>query len=314
MAHYVKKNGVLTPLNGRSAQDYLEAKGRIVVDIYNQQVGDVIRVRSLLDPTQVWNKEITELGDYMVFDVPCKDIYAICLVQDVSGTPTEIIEIDKSVDYGQTLLVKVYDKKSLAGFQAILDAHSESVINIGDELEVEGQIYQVGGVNLYASHEVIFVSKYLQGNTYWASSGSYTYSDSVCTLRTSIESIYSNWSQDSKNFVKPKIVRQDAVGLNYGAYLWAPTGYEIYGQGTYQYNNDSNGNTQFPIFMAQQNRVRSQEGASTAQSWWAASRSSYDTGYTLVHTSEAGVQGAVSNGYASYRLGILPCFHLTADI
>ena len=100
------------------ADGFYYGQSRLIVDISDKPVGDIIRVRSLLDPTKVWNREIEEAGDYFVFDVPCKDIYAICLVQDVGGTPTEVITTKQVVGYGETLFVKVVDNDDFIIFDA----------------------------------------------------------------------------------------------------------------------------------------------------------------------------------------------------
>ena len=310
MAHYVKKNGVLTPLNGRSAQDYLEAKGRIVVDISNQQVGDVIRVRSLLDPTQVWNKEITELGDYMVFDVPCKDLYKVCMVVD----SVEVGDFATTIDYGQIALVNMLDKKTLAGVQNILNAHQETeYLAIGDEVNVTidgvDEVYQIAAIDLYDTHEVIFAAKYIASiivNTPVDYGGR-------TDVQNYLSELYTSMADKDKKYVKDRTLKYGYTGSNSSKNLytitkkiWIPATNEAYqGQGNISIEVSSGGLKQFPLFSTAASRIKTpKDGVAAA---WQLTSSSYYNYTDFIST----------NGdwnYGNSNQGVLPCFHLTADI
>ena len=157
------------------ADGFYYGQGKIIVDTTNLLATDVVRVRSMTTPTKVWNKTVTTPGDYMVFEVPGKDYYKISLVREVEEEgetiEAEINNINKTMGYGEVSVINVLDKASLRGIQAILDSHSENdVLNIGDEvtITVNGSpwVMQVGGIDLYADHEVILVSKYLTEGKY----------------------------------------------------------------------------------------------------------------------------------------------------
>ena len=293
------------------------SNGVFIIDTSLLMVDDIIKIQSMTDPTKVWIEDVTSTTGYMIFEVPGKDYYKISLLQEqeVSGetVEVEIMSVLKTLDSGQAIVTNIAEKNTLAGLQAILDAHAEtSVINIGDELEVEGHIYQVAGINLYASHEIILASKYLQGSSVWGRVEAYTYSSANCSARIAVEAIYANFSDDTKRYIKPKNIRQDAISLDYNGYLWLPTSFEVFGSNAYSYSSDSNGNVQFPLFYDAASRCKKTDISAGANSqWWTATRSSASSGYYLVLANESGAAG-----HAQYNnsKGLLPCFHLTADV
>lgn len=306
-----------------------DGHGFIICDTSTMQVGDRIRVRSVytvLEEPYNQTKEVVTVGQPVVFTVPCYDYYKICTVQTINDTPTEIGGVYKTVDYGQTLFINVLDKKTLVGMQGILNSHKElDIYNIGDEIpitindgSVRDWVMLVGAINLYDSHEIILVSKYVYNATAWYSSstaGAY-YADG--TARTSCQTFYNTIVEQDRQFIKQlqksgRSAQMTTAWKAFSDYVWIPNIREVTGQATFGTNNqscqDSNvPKTQFPIFTTVANRLKTDENG-TIQWWW--TPDGWDTNDKIVaHINTSGALG-YAGMTASGR--ILPCFRLTAD-
>ena len=292
---------------------YYYGQGRIICDTSTFSVGDTIRVRSMTDSSKVWNQQVATVGTALVFTVPCYDYYKICTVQDISGTPTEIGGVYKTVDYGQTLFIEDLGVNTLRSVQNLLDNHNESQLNIGDEVKItiyesgisDEWIMQVGAIDLYSSHEVIFVSKYIW--TYYqfhSTNDNIPYANS--TLRTKVQSFYGGIDENDRAFLKNltrDCITKGSRGYSYTDTVWIPNDTELF-------NVTSGGDTriQYPIFVSQSSRVRTTKNQ-TATNYWTTDNTMDNNGYAdYCNTSGVMAQATKNNAY-----GVLPCFRLTAD-
>lgn len=308
---------------------YYYGQGRIICDTSTFSVGDTIRVRSMTDSSKVWNQQVATVGTALVFTVPPYDYYKICTVQDIGGVATEIGGVYKTVDYGQTLFVNVLDKNTLIGMQGILNAHNElASYSIGDEITIkinDGSIRDwkmlVAGINIYNSHEVILVSKYLKNSSKWyaVSENGVFYSNTTNGVaRQNCANFYDEIVDNGKQYIKQlqKTCRAAQLTTAWGSfndYVWIPNIREVTGQSTFGTNNQSCQDssvpkTQFPIFTTQANRIRSTEGGAT-QSWWTCD--GWDT--NDAYATNVGTTGALGYTNVANTSYILPCFRLTAD-
>lgn len=285
------------------ADGYYYGQGKFLVNASLLTAGDIVRVRSMTDNSKVWNKTVV-LGDtILIFDVPCKDYYKISLVQNIGGVDTEVINVYKTVDYGQTFLVDVLNKTSLGGVQGILNAHQEtSMLAVGDEVTVKVNgvdwIMQIAGIDIYNSHEVIFVSKHI-----WdLSTKQYSYSSSN-DLRPKAQAFYSGLDNNDKQYIK-QVTRyskdQSTVGT-YDDYCYI-LGNKETANGNY---GKVDSQIQMPLFVTQANRVKYYNG--TAKQWW-----------TSDYQGSASNVGILANGSAntltySDNYGVVPAFTLLAD-
>jgi len=274
---------------------------KIIVDTSTMSVGDTVRVKSMTTGTN-YDKQVATVGTPLIWDKEIfKDYVKICMVQTINDTPTEVGGVYRELDYGETAYINVLDKTTLGGIQGILNAHQEgSLLAIGDEVDitVSGSpvTFQVGAINLYDSHEVIFVAKHIQSLSETAVD--YTSSN----LRTSAQAFYSSIADKDKQFIKltSRKCRRNADFANYDDYVWIA--------GTQEALNQSvliDGQSVFPIFVTQANRIKTWEG--TAKAWWT------DDSWSSSGAYSVGSDGAQYNNSISMQLGLVPCFRLTAD-
>lgn len=294
---------------------YYYGQGRIICDTSTFSVGDTIRVRSMTDSSKVWNQQVVTVGTALVFTVPCYDYYKICTVQTINDTPTEIGGVYKTVDYGQTLFINVLDKTTLGGIQGILNAHQETeLLNIGDEVDitVNGSpcTMQIAGVNLYDSHEVIFVAK----NVYSLSSFNSTFTNNAyptSTLRGVVQSIFANINETEKAFIKDMTryaLNYSSTYTQYTDKLWIPSVFELSGVAPFNIP-PSVPQYQFPLFITQASRVKTYQG--TAQAWWDSDHGvspSYSSGGGIVLTD-----GSLNVATENNINGVVFAFRLLAD-
>lgn len=276
------------------ADGYYYGQGRIICDTSTFSVGDTIRVRSMTDSSKVWNQQVATVGTALVFTVPCYDYYKICTVQ----SNTEIGGVYKTVDYGQTIYVdNMFDKSTLRGIQGILDNHNELIdLAIGDEVEVNiaggtKWTFQVAAINLYSSHEVIFVSKKI----YAKSATNYIYTSS--NIRTIMQNFYASIEPSDKQLIK-EVTRATTAVNAYNDYVWCIGKKEVDGSG------GVSAQSQFPLFTTQANRIKTYNG--TADGWWTADHSDGSSVYGVYTTGVVGVIN-VTGVY-----GAVPCFTLKA--
>lgn len=295
---------------------------KIIVDTSTLTAGDTVRVRSMTDANAIYDKTVVTAGTPLLFETEIfKDYVKICKVQEIGGVATEIAGVYKTVDYGQTLFINVFDKTSLAGIQGILNAHQENdVFSIGDEITITVNnadwTMQVGGIDIYDTHEIILVSKYLYDNYYWntGTSGKPKYSQTP--LPTQCNSFFLAINATERDLIKDKTVNAcyNNGGLDTNDYkVWLPTITEVFGG-----SGDIDGtprtpelglNSQFPIFTTANDRIRKYNN--TAAQWFTATqRSDNAVRYWDLVTSTG---GADCRSFDSMTAGILPCFHLTAD-
>lgn len=213
-----------------------------------------------------------------------------------------------------------YDITSWEGIQNILNAHKETeLLTIGDELKVtiEGveYTYQVGGINLYDSHEVIFVPKTCVGSTRQQrssadNSGGWGNSD----IRTYLNATFKNGlPNEIRNNLKQLEIKTSAGSrstslITTNDYVWLPRAYELIGTtNAYYASSEIPYCRQYPIFSTSNSRVRTLEGVSKI--WWLSSPVVTNNLYYCGITVSGGL-GAYS---AQDMYGVVPCFRFTAN-
>lgn len=302
------------------SETYKVGFAKIICDTSTMSVGDTIRVRSMTDSSLVMNKQVVTVGTPVIFDVGfIKDYVKICMVQTINSVETEVGGVYKTLDYGQTIYVdNVFDLHTLQGIQGVLNAHNENqVLSIGDEVTIKVNIggtptdwvMQVGAIDLYNSHEVIFVSKNLYDKV--ALSDQNIWSNQA--IKTSADTFYSNIVENDKQYIKQTTKQAKSASgdelSTYNAYAYVPNAGELFG-GSYitmaSYNPSI---SQLPIFTTQGNRIKTYNG--TATNYATCDISGYSSGWTFYGCDTT---GAVQSGYVkNTQMGVLPCFRLTAD-
>lgn len=290
----------------------LSGKGMIIVDTATMTVGDVIRVRDVYDSSNVQNKTVATVGTPLFFEVAPYCYYKICMVQTISDVETEIGGEYTTIDVGQTVYVNVLDKTTLGGIQGILNAHQEtSLLNIGDEVNitVDGVLtpFLIGAINLYDTHEVIFVSKFITNKLTW---GPWNAGYAGSNVKTYLETFYNNIIANEKVFIKslnrsslrPYSSTQDT----YTEYVWINNRKEI--------DNTQSGvpvypQIQLPIFTSVANRIRSYQGITNT--WW--TNDGVSASSTGVFAVDVDGSMFTHNDPNSGSRGVVPCFRLTAD-
>lgn len=210
------------------------------------------------------------------------------------------------------------DKTTWQGIQNILDAHRETeLLEIGDEVHVDiggaDTIFQVGAIDLYESHEVIFVAKTCIGtrqhHTSNTNSGGWSNSD----IRTYLNGNFKNGLPDEiKNNLKSISFKSSAGGQSSAItvtddYIWLPREYEIFGATTNAATTEAQYCRQYPIFATAAQRIRTNSGVATR--WWEAS--AYVS--TSLHFCAVNTDGSVVGDGASSSLGLVPCFRFLAN-
>jgi len=234
------------------------------------------------------------------------------------------VELDGYIDYvdlgcGECHTVNLaLDKTTWQGIQNILDAHRETeLLEIGDELTANiggvDYIYQVGGINLYDSHEVIFVPKVCIGtykhHTSQVNPGGWSQSD----IRTYLNGTFKTaLPSDIKNNLKTLAFKASS-GDNSTSIIttdddiWLPREYEIFGDIIVSKNTEAQYCRQYPIFTTQSQRVRTNNGVSTY--WWSASPATAGTFCRIYYDGSTTTASNAANNY-----GLVPCFRFLANV
>lgn len=290
------------------ADGYYYGQGKIICDTATFTAGDTIRVRSMTDATKIWDKTVVTAGTPLIFDVPGKDYYKICTVQEISDVETEIGGVYKTVDYGQTLFIDVLDKTTLGGIQGILNAHQEtSLLNIGDEVDIKvngsPETFVLAHLNAYASHSAIFCKKQTTNDSLTNATDHYR----TGGQKAWCDAYYNTIDANDKQFIKQKVVSASYNGSGgidntTDNYIWTPTAYETgwWAQGINDGEANNPYNVPFDLFATAQGRIRGNQ-------WFTATHYGGSTYYNYMVIPSNGVQTYSSSGY------MLPCFMLTAD-
>lgn len=300
------------------------AKGVIICDTSTMTVGDTIRVRDVYDSQNVQNKQVVIVGAPVIFEVEPYCYYKICMVQTIDDTPTEIGGVYSTIDLGQTIYVDMLNKNSLQGIQGILNSHTENyALNIGDEVTIKindggtpkDWIMQIGAIDLYDSHEVILVSKYIRDNCYWRQSTAINYSywcdgSAEDSSRKKCQAFYNSIDISDRQYIKSMIksCRQTDTTTNwkqFTEYVWIPNYIEVFGYNA-SFQDGSITKKQFPIFTTQTNRVREDDGA---KAWHTCDGYPQSNAYVGCVSATGTSTTETSTGQARN----LPCFRLTAD-
>lgn len=283
--------------------------------------GDVIRVRSLTDSSVHFEQAVQTVGDFIFFDIPCKDFYRVCLVQEINDEEVEVCAVDYYVSYGECIGVNVLNKTMLGGIQGILNAHQEAnVLEVGDEVTIsvdngDTAIVQLLGYNTYGDHEAHFILKQSRSSVVAYPSTQYYLPYTSLTLRTSVQSFYNAIDEVDRRFIK----QVERYSYKYGAggyakysdYIWLPTDKEV--SDVYPGGGSAGAPTvpqyQFPLFVSANNRIRTNTSGNSVN-WWTSDGwlGTNGNGWDYCSTSGGIVTQVYTNGAS-----IFPCFTLKAD-
>ena len=280
--------------------------------------GYIVRATGLLSRT-VYEVELNAYGNGYV-EVNGMEHYTIELIT-TDENDQEVVEYTTEVSANNGCFYYInlgFTTSTWKGIQNILDAHLEtSLLDIGDELTTmiggTQYTYQIGAIDLYESHEVIFVPKTCIGtrqhHTSDTNAGGWAQSD----IRTYLNGTFKDGLEDDiRNNLKEIEFKSSAGGQSTSITtttdkIWLPREYEIFGATTYAANTEAQYCRQYPIFATQNQRIRTNNGV--ASYWWEASAHvSNSTRFCLVYTD-----GSATGGIASYSFGLVPCFRFTAN-
>lgn len=294
----------------------------IMVDTSTMSIGDKVRVKSI-KTGQNYDKTVATVGTPLIWETEIyKDYVKICMVQTISDVETEIGGVYRECDYGQTLFIDdVFDKSTLRSIQNILNAHNEAdILNIGDRVDIEygGNPWTmlIGAIDLYDSHEVIFVSdKILSVANFDTNTTASTKFYNSSTMRNYVLSFYDAIGVNDKQYIKKmaksgRISSQNATSPSWGGfedYVWIPNRKEIDGDNL---DDPDVPKHQFPIFVTSANRIKNYNG--NAKEWFTCD-GVYSDGQATRRSYNVSTNGSVSTYYFNSQYGILPCFRLTAD-
>ena len=305
------------------ADGFYYGQGRIICDTSTFSVGDTIRVRSVYNVSQTEDKQVVTVGTPLIFTVPPYDEYKICIVEDIGGVDTEIGGEYRTIDYGQTVKVDTLNLNSLAGHQALINAHQHTnKLAIGDEVTItvggNDWVMQVADFDTYVANSVIYVSKEIYSTsafTQYTTSDTY-YGDSNSILRSAVLNFYSNIAEKDKQFLK-KLTKTCHISAatvytnsTFEDYAWLPNEYELVGE--YPNNGSptpSIAEKQFALFLTSANRIKSYNGSGAV--YWTCDGLSYNSGTRIAYCITA--NGTMSTATVNNSYGVLPCFMLTAD-
>lgn len=219
-----------------------------------------------------------------------------------------------------------YNKNDIDGIQKILNAHKENdLLEIGDEIGItltDGveMIYQIGGINIFDSHDVVFVPKWLYPELHRMNASS-TNAGGFANME-----LYS-WLQNDlfnkfPNKVKILMVnttqmisvgnRSTETKQTIGK-IFLPTEWEIFGSTIYSSPNEHTvGNTvQWPIFVIASNRIKTIGKNGNNYQYWECSPSINGENVfcdVLTNGIANGARGVTN------ELGVLPCFRIKAQM
>ena len=282
--------------------------------------GYFVRATGLLSGT-VYNTEIGADGNGHV-TVTGMEYYSLEFYYvDENDQEVSVFTDALEVNMGCFYYISIgYDISSWEGIQNILNAHKETeLLTVGDELTANiggvDYIYQVGGINLYDSHEVIFVPKTCVGSarthhTTATNVGGWEQSD----IRTYLNGTFkTGLPSEIKNNIKTISFKTSAGNKSTSIKttdddIWLPREYEIFGSITNSASTEVSYCRQYPIFATANQRIRTLNGVAIV--WWASSPVvSSATNYCCV-TSEGGAGSASAN---RSNTAIVPCFRFTAN-
>lgn len=284
----------------------VDTDGKLIIETSYMPTGTSVRVSATTGSMATQTKTAV-IGTPLIFDVPSMDRYKIeAILNDAVYTT-----LYRTVDMGQTIYIDTLGKGTLRGIQAILDAHQESsLLDIGDEVTIklnsEDLILQIAAINLYASHEVIFVSKKICAV---AAHPGATSDVRNTEIYTTARDLINHLTDEDKQLVKPmtKYIKtsQNATWNTISDKTWLPNYKEIFGANPSPATSTPNNQQQFPLFTSATNRVKIWN--STLR-WWLYDNSG--TSYYLLNVNIDGSAASANSGNG----GIVLCFHLTADV
>jgi hypothetical protein len=295
--------------------------GQSKLECISSLVNDVGKTVKIVSGSRTWEKQLGE-DLTAVFTLPGTNKYTVSIVN--SDGETEYEE-DVRVGYGEYRILHIgYNTDSIKGIQSILNAHRETTeLEIGDEISINvtgagEMVYQVGAIDLYDAHDVIFVPKWLYPTTVQINSSN----TNVGGFNSS--ALY-KWLQDEFYAMLPDDVRelivdttqitsvgnqstgtQPTIGK-----IFLPTEWETFGAVTYATSTEHtvSNSVQWPIFATASNRIKTLGKGGAANWWWECSPyASNSANFCDVYSG-----GAANNISASHLGGLLPCFRIRAQ-
>lgn len=275
-----------------------------------------VRATGLLSGT-VYNTVLDSEGNGDV-EVEGMERYSIDFYYiDENEQEVSVYQTDVDAHTGHFFYIPLgYDKTSWQGIQNILDAHKElDLLSIGDEVHTSiggaDTIFQIAAINLYDTHEVIFVAKNCVGTLQKFNSSNDGSTWNGCSLK--------GYLNNTLKAQLPEEVRNHLKALSFYAYsvptdcyLWVPHEYEIFGAISYSYTGEPDHCTQYPIFTTASQRIKKYNGS--AYNWWTADRCAAGGKENYaVYVNTAGNNGG-NDKLMGNTLGVVPCFRFTADV
>ena len=271
-----------------------------------------VRATGLLSGT-VYNTVLDSEGNGDV-EVEGMERYSIDFYYiDENEQEVSVYQTDVDAHTGHFFYIPLgYDKTSWQGIQNILDAHKElDLLSIGDEIRTSiggaDTVFQIAALDLYDTHEVIFVAKNLYASMKFNETNSgVTWAN--CSLRTYLNNTFKGFLEEDiqKNMKQLSIYSYGTTSDNY---VWVPREYEYLGSINHSQPTEANYCNQYPIFATAIQRVRTYNGSATT--WYSASRY-LNTEYGTCWVDNNG--GGNGDTNMTVKRGILPCFRFTADV
>ena len=205
-----------------------------------------------------------------------------------------------------------------AGIKRIVDAHKAAdYITSGDEFSVllsngETLIFQAN-VDTYGGGEVDFIPKYcLETLRYMNPSNTNAGGWAGCDMRTYLNNTFlALLPEDLQAVISEKEVKvtggsQSNTLVTSNDKIWLLAEFEIFGARSYSGSSEDSVHRQYPGFTNQASRVRTQGANGAACAWWESSPLVSGSASFCCVASD----GSASGDYASYAIGVLPCFRI----
>lgn len=218
---------------------------------------------------------------------------------------------DAITESGQTFTHNLqWDKTTLKGIKRIINYQLQTtLLQIGDEVNVTQNgspwTMQIAHFNAYATNDVLFVSKVCPDATYAPGDKNYASRTNVLNF---LSSWYTNLVEADKECIALRdvwyVYDKDNHTSHITQYVWIPSRYEVFGNGSAAGNNKH-----FSIFQTASQRIRKKVSGSTVTWMLTTNDTAYASGGFTDYVDTGGNLGA----YTGSAINLLPCFEVTAD-
>lgn len=312
----VKKTTIADQLSKLDVQSKLECRSNLLLDI-----GKTVRVTN---EAQMWEKIFDEELS-VVFTLPGTNKYTVALIGD--GEQPEYEE-DILLGYGEYKVMKLeYNKSTFQGIQSLLNAHKENELEVGDEIPLTLEdgtemVYQVGGVDIYDDHDVVFVPKWLYPKAMPMDSRTVSFYGgwNATYLNAWLNNdLFDNFPDEVKNLMV-NTTQYTAVNFGYDdvqkteGKIFLPTAWEVFGSdsGASPKEHTYSNSRQWPIFAVSSNRIKKLGKDGDFIHYWTSS-SLYHDRALYMYAVIVNMGGLVGSLPTNSTIGVLPCFRLKAQ-